>query len=477
LIAITLGVAALIVVMAVMEGFQSELRSRIRGSLSDVVIRPHVRRSPASWIATAEADPDVVAAAPRVQTVGMVKARTAYFEVGILAVDPEREARVSDFGKFVAAASRQGARERIRRLFPRTARENVQPAGTALWLEAGRELAAREPADALAYLRDQRAALLQHLQPIYQEEFGYILDGVARSLERAVEHAANAGGALPLPAGPLDPDAPAPALLGTELNWDLAGAGGARSVELLTAKVDAYGGIETNAEPLKLRPAGLFRSGQFQLDRKLVMLPLEAVWDRFVPRHTVSEIALRLREGAAPAEVQARLQAAFPEAEVLTWMDQRKALLRAVRLEKGFLWLVLMLILLAVGFVMLITFYMMVKQKKRDLGLLRALGGTPRGTAAIFVTASLLIGVTGSVTGSLLGWTVAHNINGINDAMGDWAFFPKGLYYMEQIPTVIQAHEVVNFVCWTLGIALLLGGLIPAVAAGRLDPVQALRDE
>jgi lipoprotein-releasing system permease protein len=244
--------------------------------------------------------------------------------------------------------------------------------------------------------------------------------------------------------------------------------------------VDAYGGIETNTKPLELRATGLFRSGQFQLDRKLVLLPLEAVWDRFVPRDTVSEIALRLRDGADMTAAKRRLQAAFPGAEVLTWMDQRKALLRAVRLEKAFLGLVLTLILVAVGFVMLITFYMMVKQKKRDLGLLRALGGSPHGTAAIFVTASLLIGVTGSVTGSLLGWSLAHNINPINDFMEStigWAPFPKGLYYMEAIPVVIQGAEVVNFVLLALGVALLLGGLIPALAAGRLDPIQALRDD
>ena len=136
-----------------------------------------------------------------------------------------------------------------------------------------------------------------------------------------------------------------------------------------------------------------------------------------------------------------------------------------------------MLILVAVGFVMLITFYMMVKQKKRDLGLLRALGGTPAGTASIFVTASLLIGVTGSLLGAGLGWTVTNNINGINDAMGDYAFFPKGLYYVEAIPAVIEGHEVIRYMVWTLAIALLLGGLIPALAAGRLDPIDALRDE
>lgn len=463
--------------MAVMEGFQSELRDRIRGSLSDIVIRPHVRRAPEFWITTAEADPDVAAAAPRVQSVGLLKARSAYFEVAILAVDPEREARVSQFGEFVAAASRQIAREQIRRLFPNTAKTNVLPQGRALWIATGERLATAEPAAALAHLAAVRPDLLLVVQPQFQDDLPYVLDGVTARLQRAVADAEGRAGPLPLPTGPIGDGLPAPALFGTELDWDLAGAGGARGLELLTATVDAYGGIQTNSKPLPLTKSGLFRSGQFQLDRKLVLVPLEAMWGRFVPRDTVSEIALRLAPGAVPSQVQARLQAAFPDAEVLTWMDQRKALLRAVRLEKGFLWLVLMLILIAVGFVMLITFYMMVKQKKRDLGLLRALGGTPLGTAAIFVTASLLIGITGSVTGSLLGWTIAHNINGINDAMGDWAFFPKGLYYMEAIPVVIQAHEVVNFVLWTLGISLVLGGLIPAVAAGRLDPIQALRDD
>ena len=125
-------------------------------------------------------------------------------------------------------------------------------------------------------------------------------------------------------------------------------------------------------------------------------------------------------------------------------------------------------------------FYMIVEKKTRDIGTLKALGASSGGVASIFLCYALVVGISGSILGTIVGSLFVWNINGIQDF---WATLNPQLrvwspevYSFDKIPEVVKTADAV----WVASIAVvssIVGSLIPAALAGRVWPVQALRYE
>lgn len=166
--------------------------------------------------------------------------------------------------------------------------------------------------------------------------------------------------------------------------------------------------------------------------------------------------------------------------DVYTWEDLQRPFIAAVEKEK-----VLMLILFALmGLVAVLLlgciFYMIVEKKTRDIGILKSLGASPRGVAGLFLGYACAIGVVGAVSGVLLGAVFVWNINGIQDylasldpALRVWS---PDVYSFDRIPEVVKREDAF-WIGFVAVIASMVGAVIPAIVAGRVWPVQALRYE
>ena len=122
---------------------------------------------------------------------------------------------------------------------------------------------------------------------------------------------------------------------------------------------------------------------------------------------------------------------------------------------------------------------MIVMEKTKDIGILRALGATRASIAALFLSQGCVIGVIGISLGLVGGLALTWNLNGIvkwlEQTFG-WSLFPSTIYYLDQIPTQINALDVTRVVLATLCLAI-LAGTYAATRAARLAPVDALRYE
>jgi lipoprotein-releasing system permease protein len=178
-------------------------------------------------------------------------------------------------------------------------------------------------------------------------------------------------------------------------------------------------------------------------------------------------------------QVRDELQRKFPTCQVSTWQDKQGPLLAAISIERGLLNVLLFLIVGVAGFGILAIFSMIVVEKTRDIGILKALGASNAGVMKIFLGYGLLLGLVGAGLGTVLGLLFTHYINEIEvfltKALG-LEIFPREVYYFKDIPTDIQASSVLLVNAGAVLIAVVFS-VLPALRAALLHPVRALRYE
>ncbi|MGC1275398.1 MAG: FtsX-like permease family protein [Planctomycetaceae bacterium] len=195
----------------------------------------------------------------------------------------------------------------------------------------------------------------------------------------------------------------------------------------------------------------------------------------------VTSIQIKLKEFHNSDAVVERLKAAFPPElyRVQTWEQKQGPLLAAVDVESTILNVLLFLIIAVAGFGILAIFFMIVVEKTRDIGILKALGASSRGVMAIFLSYGLGLGIVGSGVGTALGLLFVHYINEIEKlvtAISGRKVFDERIYYFPEIPTDVSPVMVLWVAVGAVTIAV-LASILPARRAAGLHPVEALRYE
>ncbi len=163
----------------------------------------------------------------------------------------------------------------------------------------------------------------------------------------------------------------------------------------------------------------------------------------------------------------------------ITWEDQRRNLLAAVDTEKNIIYAMMLLPMISAGVVVFMVLSVLVIYKTRDIGVLRSVGATRKGIVMLFTGTGLTVCVVGTALGFALGLAFSNRINDVHDFITDWTgwtLFPPDIYYLSEIPT---AYKVFDWVL-ILGPAILLGlfaSLAPAIWAAVRDPIKALHHE
>lgn len=231
----------------------------------------------------------------------------------------------------------------------------------------------------------------------------------------------------------------------------------------------------------------VYKSGMSEYDANLVFCNLEylqemrGMIDPQSGKGAVTTLKIRLKDYEDAPQVVRSLQNAFPPHlfTVRTWEQKQGPLLAAVDIEAAILNVLLFLIIAVAGFGILAIFYMIVVEKTRDIGILKALGASSRGVMSIFLTYGLALGLVGSGVGAVLGLLFVRYINEIEGLLAiimGRKVFDERIYYFPSIPTQVNAVMVISVAFGAIVIAV-LASVLPARRASRLHPVQALRYE
>ncbi|MCA6285683.1 lipoprotein-releasing ABC transporter permease subunit [Phenylobacterium sp.] len=226
--------------------------------------------------------------------------------------------------------------------------------------------------------------------------------------------------------------------------------------------------------------SGLFSVGMSEYDQSFLYMPIEQAGLFFGREGAPDFIELRLSDPERAAKVKAQAAAlAGPAASVSDWTERNAAFWGALKVERNVMRLILMMLVVIAAANIISGLIMLVKNKGRDIAILRTMGAGQGAILRIFFMAGAAVGVAGALTGLLLGVVFCTYIGPIQQAV-EWVtgarVFASDVYYLSRIPARIDWSEVVLILGWSLAAAF-LATLPPAWRASRLDPVEALRYE
>jgi len=226
--------------------------------------------------------------------------------------------------------------------------------------------------------------------------------------------------------------------------------------------------------------AGLFEVGMFEYDNGFIYMPLEAAQRFFRVPDAVNAIEVFVGDPDHTDTVRNGLQQSLGVGyRTVDWQRSNAAFFGAIQTERNVMFIILSLIIVVAAFNVISGQIMLVKDKGRDIAILRTMGATRGMMMRIFFLSGATIGVVGTTIGFVLGLAFCQNIESIRQALqkltGTNLFSPE-IYFLSRLPAKVDAQEVVIVV----GLALVLSflaPLYPAWRAARLDPVEALRYE
>lgn len=217
---------------------------------------------------------------------------------------------------------------------------------------------------------------------------------------------------------------------------------------------------------------GTFESGMYEYDNTYVLMPVATAQKFAGLDSAMSGVELRVRDPWRANEVARRLEAelGFPY-RALDWQAQNSGLFSALKLEKLAMNLILLLIVLVAAFNIVSTLTMSVADRTKEIGILRAMGMTAGQIRSIFVAQGMVVGVVGTLLGSLGGLALAV-------ALDRYRLIPlnPSIYFIDHLPVDLDAVEVALIMLASLVIAG-LATLYPARRAAALLPVEAIRHE
>ena len=232
--------------------------------------------------------------------------------------------------------------------------------------------------------------------------------------------------------------------------------------------------------PKELEVCGIFEIGHQQLDSSVVIVTLRTMQELYGLGRGVHGVNVKISPRADPDEVAARINRALPvDGVAKSWMDANHEFLFILQLEKNMIFFLLLFIIVVAAFSVASSLLISVVRKTREIGLLGALGASPKQVALCLCGQGIIIGAAGTVLGVALGFFVVWLRNDIVAAITRVIGGKEALerfYQFSQLPAHLSGGDLALIVFSSLLVST-LAGLLPAWRAAKLKPVEALRAE
>jgi lipoprotein-releasing system permease protein len=387
---VTVGVMALIVVLAVMSGFEKTLKEKILGTQAHLVVLEATQGGMDGYeevMRKIEEVKGVVSAAPFIVSQVMLSSESNVFGVVLKGIDPDRVGKVTE----LATNLKAGRLEDLKKS------KEGEPPGIILGVE-----------------------LSKHLSVSLNDDIQVIS-----------------------PLGTMTPMGMMPKMK-------------------------------------RFRVEGIFYSGMYEFDNTMAYVSIKSAQKFFGMGDRVSGIEIKTNDiyNVKKIGTEIRRKLGFPF-WTKDWMEMNRNLFSALRLEKIAMFIILILIVLVAAFNIISTLIMVVMEKNKDIAILKSMGAPSRSILKIFIIEGGVIGVVGTILGTILGLGAAFNlekITGFVENLFGFKILSSDVYYIDKLPSQVNPFDVAMIVMTAILISL-LATLYPSWRASKLDPAEALRYE
>jgi lipoprotein-releasing system permease protein len=229
------------------------------------------------------------------------------------------------------------------------------------------------------------------------------------------------------------------------------------------------------------RVVAIFQTGMQQYDSSFVFLPLAAAQTLFQQPNAATQIQVFVTDPDNDGAIKQDIVNDVPNTplNIQDWRQNNDSFLAAVTVEGNVMFLILTLIIIVAAFNVISSLIMMVKDKARDIAILRTMGATSGAILRIFLMCGASVGILGTLIGFAIGVVFCAYIEQIKEFVSritGTPLFDPTVYYLESLPAKLDWHQVILVLLMSFSLSI-LATLYPSWRAARIDPIEALRRE
>ena len=246
---------------------------------------------------------------------------------------------------------------------------------------------------------------------------------------------------------------------------------------LSTASIETpFGNLPTQSDYVV---TSVFSSGLSDFDGNVIFMPLNEVLPLFGVAEEEIRVEIFLKSPEKIELIKEDIQNLFSEHYVYSWADLNKSFFAALKVERNVMFIILTLIIVVAAFNIISGLTILVKNKTKDIALLRTIGVSRKSIVKIFFLTGFLIGFFATISGVIFGVLFSFYVEEIRELLTflfNIQLFPEEIYFLSKMPSEINIVSILIISGFSL-IITIFASLFPSLAAAKLDPVKALKYE
>lgn len=220
----------------------------------------------------------------------------------------------------------------------------------------------------------------------------------------------------------------------------------------------------------------IFNTGMFEFDNNFMIINLSK--SKLISKKR-NEIEIKLNNPDQSIFLTTLLKKEYPNSLVFSWINNNKTFFDALQVERNVMFIILTLIIVVAAFNIISVLTILIKNKSKEIAILRSLGFNKSSIMRIFIFTGSMIGVLGTVFGILLGVVLSNYLENIRLFLNKYLninIFPSEIYFLSNLPSHINYNSVIYIALFSISIVI-IASFFPSLNASKLDPIKNLKND